>query len=66
MEAISDAETIASLKAKVAELVEDAEEGWAYASAYFRDKWRWDDRLAVHLLYLKQHDIPNPFSESKQ
>ena len=57
MEEISDAETIASLKAKVAELVEDAEEGWAYASAYFRDKWRWEDRLTEHLRYLKQLDI---------
>ena len=57
MDTINDAETIASLKAKVAELVEDAEEGWAYASAYFRDKWRWEDRMAEHLRYLKQLDI---------
>jgi len=56
-QAASDTKTIASLKAKVAELVEDAEEGWAYASAYFRDKWRWDERAADHQLFLKQFDI---------
>ena len=59
-QAVNDSKTISSLKAKVAELLDDAEEGWAYASPYFRDKWQWDDRVAEHLRYLKQFDIPNP------
>ncbi len=56
-QAANDAKTIASLKAKVAELFDDAEEGWAYASDYFRDKWRWDGRSSDHLLFLKQFEI---------
>ena len=53
---LNDFRTIAILKAKVVELVEDAEEGWAYASPYFRDKWQWEDRAAKHQLFIKQFD----------
>ncbi len=54
---LNDFKTIATLKAKVAELLEDAEDGWAYASPYFRDKWQWDARSAEHLRFIKQFDI---------
>lgn len=54
---LNDFKTIATLKAKVAELLDDADEGWAYASDYFRDKWKWDDRREEHLRFLKQFDI---------
>ena len=39
---------IAALERAYREAVEDADEGWAYASDYFRDKWRWDERAKAH------------------
>ena len=54
---LNDFKTIATLKRKVAELLEDADEGWAYASDYFRDKWQWDARSAEHRRFIKQFDI---------
>lgn len=35
------------LRALLAEALDLAEEGWGYADAYYKAKWRYDERLAA-------------------
>jgi hypothetical protein len=37
---------VTRLRAALGEALDSADEGWSYASDYFRDKWRDDKRLA--------------------
>lgn len=61
-----DPYVVQNLRAALQEAIAFAEEGWSYASDYFRDKWLYEERRCeLRAIALAQDDgpLPEPWAE---